>query len=265
LKLAQRGIELQDTDLLRLGSRERRPLALHWIRHMGSRRSLRYFLNKLQYVEAKSPESREALASFRAAVERAILDECSAWAEGVTKHPGQGDDVRTKGPPPDSFFSQYGNTFRESIEFLKWNATEASTFEKALAQAGQQWVKAAERQGLDTFQVWHLNWFLETLIRSGTSSFGADWTLQANDLAPLRDVFEAMQKHRHPVIALYGQCGSVLVGMKAKQIAPGDCREHYEKMKRQTWEWIKKPPVQRGADQFRAGCYKAHAFALEVL
>jgi hypothetical protein len=264
LKLAQRGIELQNTDLLQLGSRERQALSWHSIRHMGARRALRSFLNKLLYVEVKSPESREALDSFRAAVEHAILDECNAWAEGVTKHPGQGDNL-LKGTTANSFFSQYSHVFRESIEFLKWNATDGSAFEKALAQAGQQWVKAAGRQGLETFQIYHLTWFLEDLIRSATSSFGATWPLQPSDLAPLREVFDVMQKHRHPLIALYGQCGSVLVGLKTKQLAPGNCREHYEKMKQQAWEWINDPPIQRGANDFRAGCYKALAFALDNL
>ena len=265
LKLAQRGIDMQHTDLLQLGSRERKALSWYFIRQMNGRRSLRSWLNKLQYIEAKTPENREALDSFHAAVERLILDELSAWAEGVTKHPGQGDVVVSKGSVPDSFFSQYSNRFRESIEFLKWNATEGPVFEKALAQAGQQWVKAAGRQGLETFQLWHLKWFLEDLIRSAASPFGTTWTFQPSDAAPMRDVFEAMQKHRHPVIALYGQCGSVLVGLKTKQIAPASCREQYEKMKRQTWEWIADPPVQRGVNDFRASCYNALAFALDVL
>jgi len=265
LKLAQRGIDLQHIDLLQLGSRERKPLSWYFIRQMSFRRSLRSWLNKLQYIEAKTPENREAVDSFHAAVEHLILDELSTWAEGVTKHPGQGDVVVPKGPAPDSFFSQYSNRFRESIEFLKWNATEGSAFEKALAQAGQQWVKAAGRQGLETFQLWHLKWFLEDLIRSAASPFGTTWTFQPSDAAPMRDVFEAMQKHRHPVIALYGQCGVVLVGLKTKQIAPASCREQYEKMKRQAWEWIADPPVQRGVNDFRASCYKALAFAVDVL
>ncbi len=265
LKLAQRGVEMQHNDLLKLGSSERKALSWYGIRHMGSRRSLRSWLNKLQYIEAKSPESREALVSSRATVEHRILDELSAWAEGVTKHPGQGDIVAVKGSVPDSFFSQYCHDFRESIEFLKWNAAEASAFEKALAQAGQQWVKAAERQKLESFQVWHLSWFLEDLIRSATSSFAATWTIQPSDLAPVRDVFATMQKSRHPVISLYGQCGFVLVDLKMKKLAPVECRVSYEKMKQQADQWIEDPPVQRNVDNFRAGCYKALAFALDVL
>ncbi len=253
LKLAQRGIEMQNTELLQLGSRNRRDLSAFRIRHMGTRRALRSFLNKLLYVETKSSESREALASFRAAAERAILEECNAWAEGVTEHPGQGDIILPKGPVPDSFFSQYCHTFRESIEFLKWNATEGSAFARALAQAGRQWVKAADRQGLETFQVWHLNWFLEDLIRNATNSFGAQWTLQADDVAPMREVFEAMRKHRHPVIALYGQCGSLLVGLKTKQMAPEDCREQFEKMKRQAWEVDRGPSRRAGRGSLPGG------------
>lgn len=265
LKLAERGIELQHTDLMQLGSRERRAMSRYSIRHMPVRRSLRSFLNKLQYIEAKSPESREALDSFHAAVEHAILDEINAWAEGVTEHPGQGDVVVPKGPAPNSFFSQYCHVFREAIEFLKWNATEGIAFEKAVTQAGRQWVKAAEKQGLETFQVYHLNWFLGELVGSAVNPFGTTWTLQASDLVPLRDVFQAMQKHRHPLIVLYGQCGSLLVDLKTKQITPEDCRQHFEKMKQQTWEWIEDPPVQRDVNAFRAGCYKALAFALNAL
>jgi hypothetical protein len=262
LRQAGRGLDVQRDDLAALKDRSRLSLARYQIRYMPARRALRSFLNKLMYIDASTPD-RKVLDEFRASVDQLLLDERTAWAEGVSTHPGQGDATVPKGPQPDSFFSQYSHLLQDQFELMTWNATDGATHARAITQAGKQWLEAARKQDAK-FQVWHLTWFLDSLFRTATSPLGKSWALRPEDASLAAGLFDAMAEHPYPLIALYGKCGALFVQAETKRLTPAACHQRFQPIKQEAFRLIKEPPVENAGD-FRAGCYKYLAFALDNL
>jgi hypothetical protein len=259
LAAAGRGLEVRADALARLQPKSYRNLGADGNRNMRTREAMRFFLNKLPYVDRlklmpQDPgfdaEIKNLLDWVLEAADRELLATLNGWAEAALQEPAS------------AALDRYTMELPWRLEQLGWLAATSPSQAGKDIEIVRRWLEVSARLTTSRISVGVLSRFLENVPRfTSLAERVGTGPADPDDPAALAELFQSMAQHPHPLVKLYGRYALLKLGKKT-QVSASERAAQYQDIKKTAYGLIENPPL-TPADDLREGSYKFLLHAIE--